>query len=167
MSRGRLRLLDRVERAAVSRASESRWHFSGREPDSAPGSLSPARPRRKQTRTAARSDRPTRTASPLKAPPGQKSASSLRKVDLPKEKRASVSKLLQKKRRTDGPGASQIPLRGRFRPLASKANENRRPLRSANLKVDLPGEKRPPFKPIPYDPAQEVVNGRARPLCEA
>ena len=58
----------------MSRASESRLHFSGHKPDSGPGSLSPARPRRKQTRTAARSDRPTRTASPLKAPLGQKSA---------------------------------------------------------------------------------------------
>ena len=29
-------------RSIVSRASENRWHLSGREPDSAPGSLSPA-----------------------------------------------------------------------------------------------------------------------------
>ena len=115
--RGRFRPLNRVDESKragvgftcsiVSRASESRWHFSGREPDSAPGSLSPARPRRKQTRTAARSDRPTRTASPLKVPPGQKSASLPSEGGSPEREAGLRLKTASKKKA--GP-----PSRGRF-----------------------------------------------------
>ena len=95
----------------MSRASESRWNFSGRELDSAPGSLSPARPRRKQTRTAARSDRPSRTASPPKAPPGPSEGGS-------PEREAGLR--LETASKKSGP-----PRVGFARSIVSRASENR------------------------------------------
>ena len=115
--RGRFRPLDRVDESKragvgfacsiVSRASESRWHFSGREPDSAPGSLSPARPHRKQTKTAGRLRSSRR-------PRGRNQHPSLRKADLPKEKRAFKKK--------SGPPRAGV---GFARSIVSRASENR------------------------------------------
>ena len=146
-SRGRLRLLDRVEsereplaffrararfrsgvafaRSTASKANENRCPLRSANPDGFAPQGAPG---------AEISIPPFGRLIPRKrSGPRLKTAS--RRSGHPERGSVLLARSCRERARTDGPGARQIPLRGRFRPFASKANENRRPLRSANLTV--------------------------------